>query len=193
MPLRRSICVFQLSTRSSRSAARTPTLIDSTNVLAELLQPLVFADFVLERAVKVGVFDGDTDVVCQREQQLNIVARKKFAGFGPAHSQKSNGPAADGAGQIVVEIQIGDGLAHRRGPASGHRVQVITGALKEQVRNMRRPAEETEIQRFRRCQRPCRANPSTYADASAALPAPLRSWVRRRQTETPRAGWKASA
>ena len=30
MPVRRSICVFQLSTRSSRSAARMPTLIDST-------------------------------------------------------------------------------------------------------------------------------------------------------------------
>ena len=30
MPVSRSICVFQLSTRSSRSAASIPTLIDST-------------------------------------------------------------------------------------------------------------------------------------------------------------------
>ena len=75
MPVSRSICVFQLSTRSSRPAARIPDIDRFDDVLAEFLQSLVFIGFALQRAVEPRVLDGDRNVVRQRDQQLDVVAR----------------------------------------------------------------------------------------------------------------------
>ena len=94
------------------------------------------------------------DVIRQRLQQFDVVARKKLAGLRAADAEEGDGAAAHRAGQIVVEIEIGDGLPHGSGPASGDGVQMIAGALEEDVGRALRPVEEAQIERAGECSGP---------------------------------------
>ncbi len=74
-----SICVFQLSIRSSRSTAKTPMLIDSTMFLVKLLQALELRNLLLQPSVELRILNSDADVAGQRLQQLHILARQEVA------------------------------------------------------------------------------------------------------------------
>ena len=138
--------MFQLSTRSSRSAARIPDVDRFDDVLAELLQPLVLFHLALQRAVERGVLDRDAHVAAKRQQQFHVHAREKIAVFGPAHAQEGDRPAADRAGQVIRQIEIGDGAPHGGRPAARYRIQLVAGALEEQVGLRQFPVEEAQIQ-----------------------------------------------
>src|SRR5205814_7585203 len=134
-------------------------------VLAEFLQPLVLSDLLLERAVKVRVLGGDADIVGKSEKQFDVIARKKFARFGSAYAQESDGPATHGAGQVIIEVQIGYGLPHRGRPASGDRVQMIAGTLEKDRWGAPGPVEKTQIERIGRVEWP-RARSNRHAEPS---------------------------
>ncbi len=103
------------------------------DILAELLQPLVFLYLALQRAVQPRVLDRDADVAGQRSEQLHIVARKEVALVGPAERQIRDGPAPHAAREIVGEIQLGNRSTNRDRPLMRHRVQQMPRALEEQV------------------------------------------------------------
>ena len=79
------------------------------DVFAELLQPLVFVGFALQRTVEPRIFDRDRNVVRQRHQQFDIVARQEIAFGGPAHAEIRDRPAARLTGDVISEIEFGDG------------------------------------------------------------------------------------
>ena len=192
-PLHLRIPAFDSVVETGRENADIDRFDD---VLAEFLQPLILVHFLFERAVEIGVFGGDPDVIRERLQQFDVVARKKLARLRAAHAEERDGPAAHRAGQIVVEIEIGDGLANRGGPASGNGIEMIAGAFEEDVRaRVLRPVEKTQVERLGRVQR-ARARAQGHAQAPAAnRQSASRSSVRRlaRPERKPHAGSTASA
>ena len=108
-PLHLRIPAFDPVVETRRENADVNRLDD---VLAEFLQALILVHFLFERPVEIGVFGGDADIIRQCLQQFDVVARKKLALLRAADAEESDGPAANRAGQVVVEIQIGNGLAH---------------------------------------------------------------------------------
>ena len=49
------------------------------DILVEVLQPLVFGDFLFQRCVQPSILDGDTHVAGQRFQQLDVFAGQEIA------------------------------------------------------------------------------------------------------------------
>jgi len=81
-----SICAFQLSMRSSMSSAITPTLIDSTMFLVEILQPLVLRHLLLQRGIELAVLNGNAEIAAQSFQQFHVFAGEEVSlrGFAQA-------------------------------------------------------------------------------------------------------------
>ena len=125
------------------------------DVLAEFLQPLVLLHLALQRTVERGVFDGDGDVAGQRDQQFHVHAGEVIAVRSVRLSADvGDGAAADRARQIVGQIQIRDGLAHRDRPGARYGVQLMARALEKQVRFRQFPVQEAEVQIVRARRRP---------------------------------------
>ena len=63
------------------------------DVLVELLEPLEFADLLLQARVEAGVLERDADVAGQRFEQLDVFAGKKVAAQRAAQADDGDGAA----------------------------------------------------------------------------------------------------
>src|SRR5262249_25572790 len=74
------------------------------NVLAEVLQALVFTGLLLERAIQTRIFDRDSDIIGHRLQQLQILARQVVDVLSPSKREISDHTILDPARNKVVQI-----------------------------------------------------------------------------------------
>ena len=109
-----SICEFQNSTRSSRSTASTPTLMDSTMFSLKSFSRSYSRDLLLQRGVQARVLDGDADVAGQRFQQLDVFAGEEIALAGLAQAHDGDGAPLHRAGNEVVQVELRDRVLRAR-------------------------------------------------------------------------------
>ena len=110
-----SICAFQLSMRSFEIDGEDADVDGLDDVLVEFLQPLELADLFFEPRVEAGVLERDADVAGQGFEQLDIFAGEEVAADGAAEADDGDGACGGAvlhaAGQVVVQIEQGGGLA----------------------------------------------------------------------------------
>ena len=114
------------------------------DVFVEVLQAFVLGDLLFERGVQARILDGDADVAGQGFQQFDVFAGQEIAFHRLAQAEECNRPLLGAAGNVVVQVQPGDGLL-RAGGLARHLVHV----LQEKMSRLGlRPggAEEVQIQ-----------------------------------------------
>ena len=74
------------------------------------------------------VLDGDANVAGQRFQQLHIFVGEEVAFHALAQTQDGNHPALYGAGDVIVQIELRDGVL-----GSGGFAQRLPGIVKKQM------------------------------------------------------------
>src|SRR3989442_5133941 len=83
------------------------------DVFAEILQPLDLLRFLFERAVKLGVVNGDGNIAGDGEEQLYVVAGQKITIYGFPQTKHRHGTTAHAAGDVVIQVQLRDRAADR--------------------------------------------------------------------------------
>ena len=112
------------------------------DVFVEVLQAFVLGDLLFERGVQTRILDGDADVAGQGFQQFNVFAGQEIAFHRLAQAKEGNRPLLGAAGNVVVQVQPGDGLL-RAGSLARHLVHV----LQEQMSGFGlRPGRAEEVQ-----------------------------------------------
>ena len=94
------------------------------DVLVEILQALVLRHFLLQRSVEPAVLDGDAEIAAERFEQLHVFAGKVVALGGLSQAEHGDGLLLRAAGNVVVQIEAGDGVL-RSGGLARHLVRVL--------------------------------------------------------------------
>ena len=94
------------------------------DVFVEVLEALVLRHLLLQRRVEAAVLDGDAEIAAEGLEQLHVFAGKVVALGGLSQAQHGNGFLLRAAGNVVVQIETGDGILRSRSLAR-HLVRVL--------------------------------------------------------------------
>ena len=103
------------------------------DVFVEVFQALVLRSFLLQRGVELSVLNGDAEIAAEGLEQLHVFAGEEVALGRLAQPEHSDGFLLSVAGNVVVQIEPGDGLLRFRGLA-GHLVRVLEEKMSRRFR-----------------------------------------------------------
>ncbi len=115
-----SICEFQDSIAVFEVDGEDADVDGFDDVLVEVFEAFELVDLGLEGAVELGVLDGDADVAGEGFEDFHVFRGEEVAVAGAAEADDGDGAGAaadavgDAAGEVVVEVEAGGGLAGLR-------------------------------------------------------------------------------